>query len=213
MKEILPPINEQTLLIFTMIFWYAWISFMGVEILQLTIFKIALIPTAGVLFLAFTPFKMPPFLRVCLYIWFLIIVTSISFVLFKDFYGSLFLERELPELSRFGAFLYGGATLYLITNIFYLFYLIPIPGKDQSLSDRIEQWEEYVDLLNSKYKNEQLKYWKSILWILILGSAFFLNYKNQYIAVATLINLSIFLAGLSGLGYGEKTEEEIVGEV
>lgn len=45
----------------------------------------------------------------------------------------------------------GGATMYLVTNAFFLLGLVPLPGKHQSWKERMEEIHRHMELLASGY--------------------------------------------------------------
>lgn len=199
MKDVLPAINEKIILIFTMIFWYLYVSRYGIDqVFKNPFLLFSLLPSVGVLLNAFTNFKLGFTVKLLLYIWFLIMVVCISYVVvFKDLFASLFLLYKLPPLSALDAFFYGGASFYMITNVYYLLYLIPIPGKHQTWSVRIKYWKEFIGLLVSKYDNYQLEMWQSFFLILFFCTLFISNSLYRYMPEGLMINMAILLVSLS----------------
>lgn len=204
-KEILPKISEKVILVFTLIFWYSWINAMGFsQIISMTIFIPALFPTALVFFVAFTSYRIPFVLKITLYAWFLIIVSSMGIHLYSDIIKSIFLHQPLPHFGLFELFLLGSSSLYLITNLTYLQYLIPLPAKSKSYSDRMKEWKKFVDLLANKYDKKQIEIWHSLIWTISLILIFFANYHYQWIHESTVIIISISLLSLSESGMTQK---------
>jgi hypothetical protein len=197
--DILPAINERTLLIFTMIFWYAHISFAGLDMFYFQPITWFAAPfSALVLFHAFAPVVVGFRTKVWLYVWFLISVTSVSYQYFSaSFLQTFWNSDHLYQVTALDAFLTGSTFLYLGSNIFYLTDLIPIPGKRQKWSDRMKQWREYIQLLGKKYEGYQLRVWQSAGILVFLGSLFSLNYVYQFLAPQLLLSFALVVLSLS----------------
>lgn len=196
--KILSKIDENTVLFFTMAFWYVLISKFGLGIFSSwTIFL--LIPFSVFAFLdAFINWVIPYVLKVLLYIWFLLmnfVLLVIYFVL--PLWGYFFAVKGLlPVVSPLDALLYGGVSLYLIGNFFYLFLIIPIPGKHQAFKDRIREWKQYIHVLADKYDDYQLKIWEALFIFLFFGSIFVMNYFYHFVSDMILINASLICFSL-----------------
>ncbi|MFH0875659.1 MAG: hypothetical protein V1859_07005 [archaeon] len=189
-KEILPVIDERTLLLFNIIlinlvatYLMIWRNFI---LLAITL------PTLAVLYITFSVNKLNFASKLLLYIWFLIM--NISLIIFKFSFGAMsffFNEAEITSYSPIDIFLTGMVFLFLVSNAVYIFELIPIPGKHQSFSDRIKQLKEHICVLVSKYSDEQIKPWFGLFLIVILGGGFYLNFIFHIIPNEILMNFLI----------------------
>jgi len=192
-EEILPEISEQTILSFTLVFWYICFTHFSVGFSHLWV-KIALIPSIATLIISFINRKLGFFWKLFFYNWFLLLI--IFFGIFYFSFGNLsffFIKENIKNLSVIGVMATGMAFLYLIANSFYFFELFPIPGKHQSFRERIEMWKEHTRLLTSKYTDYQLKPAYSFLLILFQGGILVLNYFFKFVSEDLIISIAILL--------------------
>ena len=203
-KEILPVINEQIVLSLTVEFWFTFLGFFYSDVTYKNLLAIlAIIPTIGALIIAFTNIHIKFWGRIFFYSWFLAIIVFLIIFQFSSgilsFLFSSLVDGQLPmtqlaNLAPFNIFTHGMTFLYLAANAWYLYELIPIPGKSQSIQDRIRQWQAHLKLLSGKYSNYQLKSIHSLLIILIQGGSLILNYYFKLIPNSLFINTWILVA-------------------
>ena len=113
-------INEKILLVWTLIFWYAYaVNFDPINWLSV----VFLIPTFVVLLAAFAPAHMDYFWKAFLYGWFLFILVFLAFVQFKS--SSLNILSNPGKITAFqgylAAFSFGMVSLSVILHSFHLF--------------------------------------------------------------------------------------------
>lgn len=152
------------------------------------------IPTFATLYISFSTAELGYKSRIFFYSWFLLMVAALAVSQFSFGTISLFINQEFEMVNPIEMFFTGMAFLYLVSYGFYIFYLVPIPGKRQSIQERIEQWKEYLALLSGKYSNEQMK---PPYAVLILAAGFgilFLNHLLDIVSDFLLINAMIVLS-------------------
>ncbi|MEI6288492.1 MAG: hypothetical protein WCP18_02850 [bacterium] len=188
-KKILQTINKEILLLWNLIFIYAF--FQNDKLSQNNYLILAIIilslPT---IINAFTNFDKKYLWRAYLYIWFLILIISLSILNF-DYIGLYAFNTDTfftpPIVSPEKMFFTGMAFLYLTINIWYLFELIPLPGKHQSIKNRLNELKKDIAILASDYKSEIINK-RIIITIFILTSVLlFINYLFRFIADSLLI--------------------------
>jgi len=194
-KKLIPRIQEKTMLLFTILFWYGWTTHLGSisAVFNSKYLPIAIIPTLISIFAALSPYILPKFIRVIQYIWYLTITLSFSMILMDGHFWEV-LRLKIPnEMSNLDLFLSGYTGLFVITNILYLYLFIPIPSKHQSIAERMEALAEYFKLLIEKYNNSQLKPVHSLLYIVIFSLILYLNYHYTLVSTTVVIGSSIAL--------------------
>lgn len=195
MGKILPVIQERTMLLFTILFWYGWIAhFESVAMIFNNQFLlIAIIPTLISVFASLSPYVLPKFIRIIQYMWYLVITLSFSFILMNGYFWET-LKLNIPNgISNLDLFLSGYIGLFIVTNIFYLYFFIPIPCKHQSMKERMKILKEYLSLLIKKYNNNQLKPIYSLLYIAVFSLILYLNYQCMFLSTTAIIGSSVAL--------------------
>ncbi len=189
-KQILPRINEQTVLIFTVVLWYVFIVYLFLPVC----IPLLLIPTFATLYISFSNAELGYKSRIFFYSWFLVIVVALAVSQFSFGTISLFMGQKFDVINPIEMFFTGMAFLYLVSYVFYVFYLIPFPGKRQSISERIEQWKEYLALLSSKYSTDQMNPINAVLILLSGFGILFLNHFLDLVSDYLIINAMIVLS-------------------
>jgi hypothetical protein len=195
--EILPPVGDKLLLAFTLIFWFGFVTglYRGTRLQQLLLF-VCLLPTAATIYVA----AMRPALgfwgKLGLYIWYLVIVVFLGWLQFP--FGNLSIFDDSATLGWLGpidAFATGMACLYLLTNAFYLFELLPIPGRSQSFSDRMKDWHQLTNLMTQRCSDQDgpAEGWAFAI-IGALGPLLLLNYVFELLPNSLVISIAIILA-------------------
>jgi len=197
--EILPSVGDKLLLAFTLIFWFGFVTefYRGTQPQQALMFA-ALPPTAGTVYVA----AMRPVLgfwgKLGLYTWYLAIVVFLGWLQFPFRNLSIFYAgADLGWLGPVDAFATGMASLYLLTNAWYLSELVPIPGKTQSFSDRMKEWHELTDLMTQRCSDEDGPGdgW-AFAFIGVFGPLLLLNYVFALLPNSLVISCAIVLAAL-----------------
>jgi len=173
--EILPVINEGTILSFTIVFWFVAIenfSYFCIPFLFLTLFA-----TAGTLVLTFTKIKIGFYSSVFFYGWFL--VMSLFIGIMQAAYA-----LNSNSLSIFDAFILGMFFLYLVSHSLYISTIITIPRSyswPPNLSKYVSKWKKNVRCFADRYANLQISLPVALLIIFGEIGAFILNYYYQFV--------------------------------
>lgn len=189
-KKILEHIDKEILLVWNLIGLYVAlqspfvVSHPELLILLLILSLIAVIN-------AFTGLDKSYGWQVYFYIWFLcilvgIIASQFAFSTMLDIFG-----HGAKPLNSFTLFVVGMSFLYLAVNLWYLVELIPLPGKHQSFSDRLEQVEEAMEALAEDYDVESVPYWKTLLLLIFTTALLAANYVGRFVSDTTLIPVLI----------------------
>lgn len=190
-EAILPEINELTILSYSLIFWYIFLTHFDFKPTIGVV--LALMATVGTFIIAFINFKLHLFWKLFFYIWFLIIDV---FLIFSQFsFGNLALllyqNNSVTELGGLDSLLMGMSFQLLVAFSVYIFELIPVPRRGQLLENRIKEVEQHITLLTSKYSDVQLNPIIALLIIAFQISVFVLNYYFKLLPDYILINFSI----------------------
>ena len=191
--EILPPVGDKLLLAFTLIYWFALVTelYHGTQPPQ-ALMLASLVPTAATIYVAVRRPALGFWGKLWLYTWYLVIVVFLGWLQFPFGNLSIFGRANIGWLGPIDAFVTGMASLYLLTNAFYLFELVPIPGKSQSFNDRMKQWHELTDLMTQRCSDQDGPGdGRALAIIAALGSLLLLNYVLQVLPNALVISVAI----------------------
>ena len=184
-NEILPVINEGTILSFTIVFWFVLLENFNYFCIPLV--AIAVIASIGTLVLAFTKIKIGFYSSVFFYGWFLIMS------LFIGVMQVLYFFVDKPSISGIDAFVFGMLFLYLMANYIYIFMLISVPPfpNPATFSKDIKNWKRDMQYFAVKYSKHQMPLPVSLLIIIIEGGTLLLNYLYNFIPLYFLVALFI----------------------
>ncbi|MEM2918582.1 MAG: hypothetical protein QXY62_03690 [Candidatus Altiarchaeota archaeon] len=195
-KELLPRISEQTILFFTLIFWYAFFTFYSKISFKDVVIVLALIPTIVAIVISFINWELKFFWKLLLYIWFLIIILFLFLAQFS--FGSIsffYKQKGFEALSYFDTLVSGMVFFILTTNFFYLIQVIPY-GQGSSFKENLERSREHVKLLVEKFSDYQLNPFHSLLIISFFGGFLAINFYLKLIEDFLLINILIVVPQL-----------------
>jgi hypothetical protein len=197
-EDILPAISEKRLLSYSLIFWFAFFSyFHHGTILQHTLVVIMSIPTAATILVACTRPRLSFTFKLILYTWLLCIVVGLGLFQFPFYQLRLFfLNRELPWVTPLESLSAGMAFLYLAANATYIFYLIPIPGKNESWAERMQHWHEFTDLMTQRFDDDVNTNRATVVILAAQCGILALDYFLHWMPSGLLINLLIVLPGV-----------------
>jgi hypothetical protein len=133
-----------------------------------------------------------------LYTWYLVIIVFLGCLQFP--FGNLSIFHDGSALGWLGpidAFATGMASLYLLTNAYYLSELLPIPGRNQSFSDRMKDWHELTDLMTQRCSDQDGPAEGPAFAIIgALGLLLLLNYVLELLPNSLVISAAIILAAM-----------------
>jgi hypothetical protein len=153
--------------------------------------------------------------KVYFYIWFLIVLVGIaaSKFAFSTVANVFGFGHHAEELHSFEVFIIGMSFLYLAVNLWFVIELIPLPGKHQSFSERLEQVREDMDILAGDYDARQVRRWKAVLLLTVSSSLLAINYFRHFVSNETLIPILIVALPLvERFKLPSKTVAETVGD-
>jgi hypothetical protein len=197
-EDILPALNERLLLSYSMIFWFAFFSyFYHGAFVQNVLLIILLIPTTFTILVAYRKPILTFTVKLILYTWFLTMVVCLGLFQFPFYQLKLFFQdQEIPWVTPFDSISAGMAFLYLAANATYIFYLIPIPGRNESWAERMQHWHEFTDLMTRRFEDDVNM---NRAGLVILGGEFVilaLDYFFHWLPRDPLINALIVLPGV-----------------
>ena len=184
--KILPWIDEQAALSLNLVFLYSVVThtFWGKEFLL----PILMVPTLATILNAIVPIHLEKKLKIFFYVWYLVLMVGL--VLFQFSYARLF---HLSAISLVDAFLFGMTTSYLVIHAWYLYEFVPIPGKRQSIEDRMKQWGEFIDMMAARFTDKQVTSVQGIAIISIQIFSLVGNYFWKFMPDYILTNFWIVL--------------------
>ncbi len=190
-QKILPHIDEYVFATWNVLLGYVLVRRFGIESPWILL---PLIPiTASLLFLL-TPLQPGTFVKSVLYAWYLLAVATIG-ILFFDLanFEMFFQDAEPLRLPWPDAFMSGMAFLSIGYTLCFLILLLPIPGKGQSLRDRMKECRELVDLMVSRYSNDQAHPGILAIYLAALIAVGILN--HVYAVISDALFISVLLVG------------------
>jgi|SRR5271165_675561 len=201
-NDVLPLVSEKVLLLYSMVFWFAFFSFFYEgTLLHNILLALLLIPTIVTVVIAVARPKLSFSWKLFLYIWFLGSVISLGLVQFPFYHLSLFLQPQgTPWLMPIECVVAGMAFLYLAVNITYLYELVPIPRKNQSWNERMEKWHELTDLMTQRVSEDQLTHRDALLLLIGIGGMLLGDYRFDWLPRNLVINALIILPCVLSLG-------------
>jgi len=194
-RDILPLISEAVLLSYTLVFWFAFFAYYyHGDPLQICLMIALLVPTVATLFIAFRKTKLGFALKLILYTWFLVITVCLGLLQFPFSQLSLFFaDRQVPWASPLDSAAAGMAFMFLAANATYVFYLIPIPDKNESFEERMRHWHEFTDLMTQRFADAQLTFKQASAVLGLEGGALLANALYKWLPPGLLINAAIVL--------------------
>ena len=184
-------IDERVILVWTLLALYV-----GVELFGPThpLFFVFACVAALVIVLAACPWSFPQWLRIAMYIWFMFCASMIGILQIRaaDF-RPFFDYASISPLSFPGAFMSGMALLMTGAHVSHLFFFIPVPGKHQSFTDRLEEVREHALFFGKRYAATQAEIWWHTTMIILLGGFLLGNTLWHLVPVFLLVNAIIIL--------------------
>lgn len=193
-KKILERINKEILMVWTLVGLYLALRtplVMSYPPLLLLLLGLGLLPVIN----AFAGFDARYGWKVYFYIWFLCVLVGIaaSKFAFSTVANVFEFSHATGEISALQMFVIGMSFLYMAVNLWYVVELIPLPGKHQSFSERMEEVKEDLEILADDYDAEQVRWWKTVLLLAVAVTALAANYFVNYVSDETLVPLLIVL--------------------
>lgn len=201
-SDILPLVSEKVLLLYTMVFWFAFFSFFyEATLFHNILLALLLIPTIMTVVIAVMRPNLSFAWKLFLYSWFLGAVISLGLVQFPFRHLSLFLQPQgTPWLMPIECIVAGMAFLYLAVNITYLYELVMIRGKNQSWEQRMEKWHELTGLMTQRVSEDQLTHRDALVLLLGIGGILLVDYRFDWLPKTLVINAPIILPCILSLG-------------
>ena len=193
-KKILERINKEILMVWTLVGLYIALRtplITAYPLVMMILLALSLIPIVN----AFAGFDAGYEWKVFFYVWFLCVLVGIAASKFSfSTVANVFdFSRATEEVTALQMFIIGMSFLYLAVNLWYVVELIPLPGKHQSLSDRLAEVEKDMEILADDDDDEQVRWWKTVLLLAVTVSVLAANYFVNFVSDETLVPLFIVL--------------------
>jgi hypothetical protein len=197
-EDILPIISEAVILWYTVVFWYAFLSYSPTGNPPPTaLMVLLLVPTSVTIYIAIVKTRLRFVLKLGLYTWFLTMIVCLGLVQFPFSQLKLFFkDHQVPWVTPFESVTAGMAFLFLLANAAYVFYLIPIPGRSQSFADRMKEWHEFTDLLTQRFDDSQVTRVQAVIALGVGGTALLLNAIYRWFPPELVINVAIVIPAI-----------------
>ena len=161
----------------TMQWWFVWLA----------------IPSAATLLLCLVPWRMGYSAKAICYVWYLAMVSIIGFLQFRfgNFAFLLDVSGNPVPPPDIDAFVSGMAFLYLVINVYYIVYLIPMPAKHQPIADRLKNVRAELDLMVVRFSDDQSRVLSTALIIAAVGGVCVVNEHWHLMSGWLLINITL----------------------
>jgi hypothetical protein len=156
-QSLLPLLREETVWAMTLTMWFVFLvrRDMGATPNRI-LAAILFFPSAWSLYSCWSSQSMSALERIVNYLWFLVLIVLLGFWGYQFSPFALFrTASNLPWISPLEGFLGGMTFMVLVVYGAFLWYFIPIPGRGQSIADRIREWHEYADELAGNFNGVQ----------------------------------------------------------
>lgn len=191
-KKVLERINQEILMVWTLVFLYIMAQTPFIADHAWLFIPLAAASLLAVIN-AFAGFDRYYGWKVYFYVWFLctiagILASQFAFLTVCAVFG---LGQHPAVIGSFTVFVVGMSFLYLAINLWYVIELIPLPGKHQSFSERMEQVKEDMEILAGDYDAEQIRWWKTLALLIVSASLLTANYFQHFVSDTTLVPVLI----------------------
>ena len=208
-RDIMPRLNELLLLSFTMTFWYVMLTCFATSApWRQYVMYAMLIPTAGVVYIAFIKTQLGFAGKLFFYAWFLLMTLAIALLQFPQVY-MLFavtdsaLSREDIWLCVFS----GMAFFYVLVNLTCIYEIIPYRSSDKQ--QRRSEMNELSSMLAEQYNTAPPPLWQTVGMLLAQCAVIYLNIVLHLVADWLLISMLLLGAPIvHGSRLGMRTQEE-----
>ena len=182
-KRILPPVNELSILVYTIIIWYFLLNHSVNYILMAFMF----FPTCVAIIAAMYPLPFSKEIQVVFYILFLF--ESLILMWLQITRGSLAISFQLdPNASPISYFFSGMVFFTLAMRVISIWLLIPVPSKHQTWANRMKEYREYIHLFPEKYSDQQLRPVIAVCIVALLIATLILNYQFRFVSEEFLLD-------------------------
>ena len=189
-KKILTVINKEIILAWNLIFLYVYFqqSFSSWQILT----NLVLILSVLAIINAFGNFDKYYFWRAYFYIWFLLLIIGVTAMHFSFGQINSFFSSEKNDFTALAGIFFSGITfLYLAVNVWYIWELIPLPGKHENLKHRITEVKKDINTLVQDYQGEKINPWLTAAFAIVAAALLSLNFYLHFISDFLLIPILI----------------------
>ena len=192
-EKILSYISEQTILIYTIVFWYAYITIVYPTLdhpyIGLFVFSI---PTLFTLAQLVINKKLSYMLQGVSYLWFLFIIVFLSGIYFIEAFLKPY--GNLVDIPAFQLITFGMISMYLTSQLVYIYDVLPVPEKHTPYKLTLHNAKQKLIGFNKFFLDHQLSPLHSILLTVILGGFFIINYFFNILDVYFAITIAILIS-------------------
>lgn len=198
-KEILEKIDENSILIYTFLYWYSFFTnyYLFPTFILNTLFAFGIVGSILVIYISFKETQNSLIVKLATYLWFILL--NLLLLIFQYTSGKIvFPNKEIVLTNNNPVFLIinGMAFFQLVTNLTVVFELIPLPSKHQTLASRIKQLKNYINLLSEKVSDNQLHKTKTIAIFTTIAFILLINYLFNFVPNSVAINLCLVFTSL-----------------
>jgi|GEM_PF-969825 len=178
-------------------------------------FILLLIPTFATIINSFTNLDKHFGWQVFFYLWFcaMSVIIGVLHFLKGEILNISVSDFGMLQIPPVSAFFVGASFLYILSNIWYIFYMIPVPtSKRESFSVRIMKIKRHMQLLAHGYVRQKNDTLGNIIILIILPVILFVNYQYAFISSDMVIFFILTLIPLvSRFGLNSEESDDGIG--
>lgn len=177
------------------------------------IFGVLLIPTLLTLINSFSNLDKTFHFQVFFYVWFSIILVCIGMLhfAFSDLFKTFGFFESVGYVDPLPLIFIGGAFLYIISNMWYVFLLVPMTGKRQTMKNRMINIRKHMQLMAHGYIWEKDDLLGNIVTVIVLPLVLILNYKFAFFSEQFFISTILVILPFLSLGAPSMHQDDGVG--
>jgi hypothetical protein len=183
---LLPRIRDTTIVLWTPVFVYALAL---VRSAHVGLFGLmASIAVAVIAILAWIRTLIPP-IKLALYCWYLLMIVLVAGLQFSTGEMHDILELRTQHLDAARVLIDGMGMTYLGIYGWYLYQVLPIPGRGESFDSRMKDWHRQTEIMEGHFSDERLSRPHILVVVLGVGVLLALNLMFEAVPPWTMINL------------------------
>lgn len=192
---VLSIINERVLLQLSVLYVYVTVVHYSNTIFWNLWLVVVCIPLIIAIYLAFKTLYLSDTAKLLSYIWFLILNVLLILAFFPNG-NPLRIGEFIVNTHEYTALITGTTFFYLVSNISFLYMLIPFKGKHQSWEERMREWHELTHVMKTKHDELQTHHYMTVGILVIQGGVLAGNYFFNIVSHIDMITIVLFSSQL-----------------
>ena len=185
-EQLMPWIQELALVLWAPVCIYALVVSWGLRDWRL---ELLLAVIAGVVIAIFVVRKLTPFARLLFYSAYLLQVVLVALLQFRFGDFSDISDGKVLDGDPVRFLFDGMGMTYLAVYGWYLYRVIPIPGRSQPWADRMKEWHEETETMERHFSVLRLNFWYALGVLFMVSSVLAINHWARWLDPWVMIGL------------------------